>query len=315
MAHGDVAANVTTIDIESVPNFSEGRDPTLIARLGDTLRRPGVHVLDVHSDPVYHRSVFTVVGPPAPLTDALYDAVALAVREIDLRVHEGAHPRMGAADIVPFVPLDGASMQLCIDCATRLGGRIGKELGVPAYLYGRAARNADHEVVARLRRRQGEQWPRGVDPSVLGSTPDFGPARPHPAAGVVAIGARPFMIAFNIALATTDRKMAAHIANVVRTSKGGLPGVQARGFATPHHAHVSMNLYDLDATRPLDAFLEVERLATAAGHTIAYSEIVGLIPEAVLSDTPTERLRLVQPAEDCVVERRLAKARQGGGEV
>ncbi len=295
--------------IECVPNFSEGRDATVIDRIRDALSTSGVYVLDVHSDRHYNRSVYTVAGPPEPLVDAVFAAVEVAVRSIDLHQHEGAHPRMGAADVVPFVPMQTESMQSCIDCANRVGARIGSQLRVPVYLYGRAALRPEHEVVSDIRRRQGEQWPREVDPSVVASPPDFGPPRPHHTAGVTAIGARPFMIAFNVALETTDRKPAALIARRVRTSSGGLPGIQARGFSTPDHAHVSMNLYALTETRPLHAFVEVERLAADMGVRIAYSEIVGLIPEHVLQDTPTARMRLRRPAEEYVLERRLAAMR------
>lgn len=300
---------MTDREIECVPNFSEGRDATVITRLHDALSGAGVQVLDVHSDPIYHRSVLTAVGTPDALTEALFEAVAVAIRDIDLRVHKGAHPRMGAADVIPFVPMGGAPMQTCVDCAKRLALRVAEELDLPVYLYGHAAQHPDHESVATIRRLQGEQWPRGVDPTVLSSPPDFGPSRPHPTAGAVAIGARPFMIAFNVALATTDRSIAARIAQQIRASRGGLPGVQARAFTTPDHAHVSMNLHDLDATPPIRAFVEIERLAASCGLQIAHSEIVGLIPEKVLSNTPTARLRLTKPAEECVLERRLEETR------
>ncbi len=212
--------------IECVPNFSEGRRPEVIARLADAVRSvPGVRLLDVSADPDHNRTVLTFAGRGEAVGEAAYRAAAVAVAEIDLRVHTGVHPRIGAVDVVPFVPLYGASMEDCVALARTLGARVAADLGVPVYLYGEAASTPGRRTLPAIRRG----WFEGLREAIgePDRRPDMGPARVHPTAGACAVGARGVLIAFNVDLATTDVGIARAVARAVRESGGGLPAVQA----------------------------------------------------------------------------------------
>jgi len=283
--------------VECVPNFSEGRDAaTLDALRAALVAVPGVRLLDVQADASHHRSVFTFVAPPEAAVAAAFRAVAVARERIDLTRHSGEHPRMGATDVVPFVPVRDVTMDDCVALARTLGERVGRELGIPVFLYARAAARPERERLPDIRKGEfeGLRGRIGTDPAV---DPDFGPQAIHPTAGVTAVGARPFLVAYNIYLDTSDVALAKQIAKQIRTSSGGLPAVQASGFTVDGRAQVSMNLLDIDATSPATAFAAVERLAGERGVDILKSEVVGLIPERAILGAGAALLKLPDAAD------------------
>ncbi len=277
--------------VECVPNFSEGRDRATIDALRSAIAGvPGVQLLDVQTDASHHRSVFTFVAPPEAALDAALASMRVATERIDLTTHSGEHPRMGATDVVPFVPVAGVTMEECVALARRLGEQAAKELGIPVFLYARAAARPDRVLLPEVRKGEFE----GMRGRIL--DPDFGPNRVHPTAGATAIGARPFLVAFNVYLDTTDVSVAKEIAKQIRTSSGGLPGVQASGFAVDGLAQVSMNLLDIDITSPAMVFNRIKNLADKRGVAIQKSEIVGLIPERAIIGAAETALRLPDAA-------------------
>jgi glutamate formiminotransferase / formiminotetrahydrofolate cyclodeaminase len=283
--------------VECVPNFSEGRDPGTLDALRAALTSvPGVRLVDVQADASHHRSVFTFVAHPEAAVEAAFRAVAVARDRIDLTKHAGEHPRMGATDVVPFVPVRDITMDECVALARRLGERLGRELEIPVFLYARAATRPERERLPDIRKGgfEGLRDRIGKDPA---ADPDFGPKRIHPTAGATAVGARPFLVAYNIYLDSTDVALAKEIARKVRTSSGGLPAVQASGFEVDGQAQVSMNLLDIDVTSPATAFAAVQREARPRGVEIAKSEIVGLIPERAILGAGASLLRLPDPAD------------------
>ncbi len=283
--------------VECVPNFSEGRDATVIEALRAAITGvPGVHLLDVQADASHHRSVFTFVAPPAAAGEAAFRAMRVALQRIDLTRHRGEHPRMGATDVVPFVPVRDVTMDACVALARQLAERVGRELEIPVYLYARAATRPERERLPDIRKGQFEGLREriGTDPE---ADPDVGPKRIHPTAGVTAIGARPFLVAYNIYLDTSDVALAKEIAKTIRTSSGGLPAVQASGFEVGGQAQVSMNLLDIDVTPPAAAYAAVEAEAQRRGTGIRKSEIVGLIPERGIRDAGSAYLKCPDAAD------------------
>jgi len=272
--------------VECVPNFSEGRRQAVIAAIRDTAAAVrDVWVLDLHADAAHNRMVLTMAGAPESVAEAAFRCVALAASLIDVTEHRGEHPRIGATDVVPFVPLAGSSMDHCIELANRLGERVGDELGIPVYLYARAARRPDRIRLPDIRRGQFEGL-REVIVTDPDRAPDFGPAHLG-TAGATAVGARPFLVAYNVTLASSDLGLAKRIARAIRESSGGLPAVQALGMATadPNVVQVSTNLLDTIVT-PLDVVFDAIRsLAANAGVAVLESEIVGLVPVSVLAAT------------------------------
>lgn len=292
--------------VQCVPNFSEGRDPRVLAALQDAVTSVAeVMLLDIHADPWHHRSVFTVAGAPAAVAEAAFRATRTAVERIDLTEHRGEHPRIGAADVVPFAPLRGLRLRECAALARRVGARIAAELDVPVYLYGSAARHPDRARLHAIRRR-GVAELAGRIAQDRDAQPDFGPARLHPTAGATAVGARQLLVAFNVALDTDDVGLARRIARGVRSSSGGLPAVQAQGFLVDDRAQVSMNLINVDVTPPGAAFWAVLKRAEAAGVAVHHSEIVGLIPERAADGW--ERWRLREPIAAKLLEPRIREA-------
>ncbi|HEX9580681.1 MAG TPA: glutamate formimidoyltransferase [Gemmatimonadales bacterium] len=294
--------------VECIPNFSEGRDDHVLGVLRDTVASvPGVRLLNVQSDPAHNRSVFTFIGAPAAVSEAAFRAVRAAAERIDLTHHRGEHPRMGATDVVPFVPVEDVTMEACVALARVLGERVGKELGIPVFLYARAATRPDRESLPKIRKGEfeGLREKVGTDPD---RTPDFGPSRIHPTAGCTAIGARPFLVAYNIYLDTPDVTVAEAIAKEIRTSSGGLPAVQARGFEVGGRAQVSMNLLDIDVTSPATVFATVSQKADARGVNLWKSEIVGLIPERAILGAGAQYLKLDGPVDASLLEPRIRQA-------
>jgi len=290
--------------VECVPNFSEGRDPRTIEALRDALTAvPGVRLLDVQTDVSHNRSVFTFVAPPAAALEAAFAALRVATQRIDLTKHKGEHPRMGATDVVPFVPVAGITMDECVALARTLGERVGKELQIPVFLYARAATRPERVLLPDVRKGEFE----GMQGRVL--EPDFGPTRVHPTAGATAIGARPFLVAYNVYLDTKDVAIAKEIAKQIRTSSGGLPAVQASGFAVNGLAQVSMNLLDIDITPPAMVFAAIKGLAEKRGLNVIKSEIVGLIPERAIFGAAGAALQLPDAA-DHLLEAKFREAQE-----
>ena len=299
--------------VECVPNFSEGRRPEVIAAIRDAIAAvEGTVILDVSSDPSHNRTVVTFVAPVTSAADAAFAGIAKARELIDLNHHTGEHPRIGATDVCPFIPLEGTSMEDCIVLARTLGARVGKELGIPVFLYERAASRPDRTNLADIRRGEFElaKSELGTNPNRV---PDFGPNAIHATAGATVIGARPFLVAFNVYLGGKENlHVAKSVAKAVRGSSGGLKGVKGLGMEVDGQAQVSMNLVDLDAT-PLHRAYEMVRMeAEALGVTPTWSEIVGLVPERALFEAAARHLRWRTYTPELVLERQVRKAAAGG---
>jgi glutamate formiminotransferase / 5-formyltetrahydrofolate cyclo-ligase len=296
--------------VESVPNVSEGRRLDVVERLVDALVSvPGVFLLDRTSDPSHNRSVFTVAGEDDAVSAGLERLVAQAIQDIDMEAHAGEHPRIGAVDVIPFVPLGDTTLDACVELARTFGARIASRFGLPVYLYAEAATRADRVKLADVRR--GQYQGLKVEIGHNGRQPDFGPAKTHPRAGALAVGARPFLIAWNINLDSDDVELAKRIARRVRESGGGLPRLQANGFRVeeperghPVRAQVSMNLLDFRTTPLWGAWEAVEELAAEDGVGLAESELIGLAPLAALLDVADH----ADAPADAPVEDRLAAA-------
>ncbi len=293
--------------VECIPNFSEGRDSDkmeLIARTITTV--PRVAVLDLTMDPDHNRSVITFAGEPEAVVEASIRATAAAIELIDLNAHTGEHPRLGALDVLPFVPIKGVTMDECVVIARNAGERIANELDIPVYLYERAAMRRDRVDLANIRRGEFEALRDSIasDPD---RKPDFGLRRVHPTAGAMAVGARLPLVAFNINLTTDDIAVARRIAKAVRGSDGGLVYVKALGMELKSRgqAQVSMNLVNFEETPVFRVFEMVKREAERYGVAIAGSEIVGLIPQAALNACSEFYVQLENFSNDLILERRL----------
>jgi glutamate formiminotransferase / formiminotetrahydrofolate cyclodeaminase len=295
--------------VECVPNFSEGRNQATVQALINAVTSvTGVHLLDHTMDPDHHRSVLTIAGDPEAVVDATFRAIRVATDLIDLQKHTGAHPRVGATDVVPFIPIRGTTMQDCVQLAKRLGQRVGQELDIPVFLYERAALHSDHAPLEAVRRGglEGLAFRMESDPDW---TPDFGPSHLHKSAGAVVIGARPPLIAFNVNLHSTNLELARSIAKTIRQSNGGISHLKAIGveLASRRMVQVAMNLIDYEVTPLHVVFGAVQTQAALHGVTIAGSEIVGLVPQAALVETAMEALRLdFDPAQ--VLETKIEAA-------
>jgi len=292
--------------VESVPNFSEGRRPEVIASIMEEVRRAGTaRILDLSSDADHNRSVLTLAGEPGAVRAAIEALVAACVRTIDLRSHQGHHPRMGAIDVVPLVPISGVTMQECVGLARDIGATIARSHDLPVFLYEEAASAPHRRDLAAVRKGEFEGFAAKIADPLW--TPDFGPARVHPTAGCVAVGAREFLIAFNINLTTPDLEVANRVARAIRHSSGGLRFVKAMGVMLEgrHVAQVSINMTDFRRT-PLHRVFEMVRSEAARfGAGIAGSEIVGLVPQEALLGVAGFYLRLENFDPDRVFERRL----------
>jgi glutamate formiminotransferase len=289
------------LPLESVPNFSEGRKQATIDAIASALGRRA-RVLDVHADPDHNRSVFTAVADEHELVAALLEAIASARERIDLRLHEGAHPRVGAADVVPIVPLVPEQMRRARETARRLAERAGAELGLPVFLYGELAPGRGP---AFFRRGGVEALQRRLDEGELQA--DFGPQRLDPAAGAVLVGARRPLIAFNVNLETRDLEVARAIARAVRERDGGFPGVRALGLELPRagRVQVSMNVEDYEASALHEIVARVEEEAIARGVAVAGSELVGLMPAGAAVAAAGALLRIEGFDASRVLELRL----------
>jgi glutamate formiminotransferase len=291
--------------VESVPNVSEGRRLDVVERLAIAISSvPGVHLLDRTSDASHNRSVFTIAGPAAAVSDALEQLVSAAIRDIDMDEHSGEHPRIGAVDVIPFVPLGETTLDEAIELARAFAARIAARYDLPVYLYAAAALRGDRVKLADVRRGQYEGLKLEIGQN--GRQPDLGPSRMHPSAGAVAVGARPFLIAYNINLASADVDFAKRIARRIRESGGGLPKLQANGFFIEelHKAQVSMNVLDFRVTPLWRVWETVRAEAAEDGVELHESELIGLAPVAAFLDVADH----VGAPPEAPVEERLAAA-------
>lgn len=300
--------------IECVPNFSEGRRAEVLDEIVQAIGQiDGVTLLDHSRDETHNRSVVTFAGAAESVVRAATAAVGRAIQLIDMEKHQGAHPRIGAVDVIPFVPLGGTRIEECVDLARRFGEQIAKLFDLPVYLYGEAALRPDRRRLADVRRGQyeGLKAEIGVNPE---REPDFGPPHLHPRGGAVAVGARKPLIAFNVNLVSDDLALAKRIAHAIRESSGGLPAVQAMGVllenpGEPRRAQVSMNLVDWEKTGIGKVVGEIRQIARAAGTDVHHCELIGLAPTGALLEAAADALGLRDFSPDQALELRLAKDR------
>lgn len=296
--------------IESIPNVSEGRRPEIVERLAHAVRStPGARLLDHSSDPSHNRSVFTLAGDGPAVAAAVVALFEVAVASIDLRTHRGEHPRLGAVDVVPFVPIEDATMADCIALARQVGATVSDRYGIPVFLYEEAAVHPERRHLEDIRRGGFEGLSARM--ATPAWAPDFGPPAPHPSAGATVIGARAPLIAYNINLNSDRLDVAKKIAAAVRQSGGGLKYVKAAGFRLDHRGlvQVSMNLTNYLETPIIRAFDAVKREADKYGVSILESEIIGLVPAAALSSSAESDLQLARFGPDQILENRLRDAR------
>jgi len=295
--------------IESVPNISEGRRPEVLEAAAGAMRLvPGLRVLDVQSDKDHNRSVLTVVGDERALRDGLLALFEVATSRIDLRGHQGEHPRVGAVDVVPFIPIEGATMKDCVALAREVGQAVAERFQIPVFLYEEAASAPHRRNLEDVRRGQFEGLAERMRDPLW--KPDFGPAEPHASAGAVAVGARMPLIAYNINLGTPDVEIARRIAKAIRQSSGGYRFVKAMGVMLEERgvAQVSINMTDYKKTPLFRVFETVRSEAARYGVSVIGSEIVGLVPSEALIDAADHFLRLedFDPAQ--ILERKIREA-------
>jgi glutamate formiminotransferase len=296
--------------VECVPNFSEGRAPRVVESLVEAVESvAGALVLGTHIDPDHNRSVVTFVAPPEVIVEAAVRVVARAAELIDLSLHAGQHPRMGACDVLPFVPVRGVTVEECVALAHEAGQRIWGELNIPVYFYESAALRPERRNLADVR-RGGFELLREQIATLPGRAPDVGEPRVHPTAGACIVGVRPLLIAYNVTLKTGDLSIAKRVARAVRERDGGLPHLKALGFELESRAvvQVSMNLTSYERTNLHHAFEAVSREAEKLGVEVLASEVVGLVPRDALYAAAAHLLKLENYTPDVVLENRIAAA-------
>lgn len=299
--------------IQCVPNFSEGRRPEVIEQIISSITSvEGVSLLDVKPDSDHNRVVVTFVGDLDSVAEAAFRGTEAASKLIDMENHKGEHPRLGATDVVPFVPLTGATMEDCIHLAEKVGERVARELDIPVYLYERAARRPERRNLADVRRGEyeGIKAEMGVNPD---RNPDFGAPKMHATAGATVVGARPPLVAFNVNLASDNVKIAKAIAKTVRESSGGLPAVKGLGMMleATNQAQISMNMVDFNITGLHTVFQAIKQEAEKHGVAVANSEIIGLLPAKALIDVAVHCLSLKDFSPEQVLELKLAAKNEG----
>jgi len=295
--------------VECVPNFSEGRKPETVHAIAEAiLAVETACVLDKHVDPDHNRSVITFVASPEHVVDAAVQAVKRASELIDMRMHKGEHPRLGATDVLPFVPIHGVTMNDCVRLAHAAGKRIAHELSIPVYYYERAALRPDRVNLEDVRRGALELLREQISTNPE-RVPDEGSAVVHDTAGAIAVGARPFLIAFNVVLRSADITIARRIARTIRARGGGLPFVKALGFrlATKNLVQVSLNLVNYEVTGMETAYNAIKGEADALGVEIDSAEIVGLVPQAALNREAEYSRKLQEFSESKILENQIAK--------
>lgn len=295
--------------VECVPNFSEGRRPEIIEAIVSQINAiPGVFLLDKEMDADHNRAVVTIVGEPLAVKEAAFQMIKKAAELIDLNQHRGEHPRMGATDVVPFIPLENLSTEECVHLARELGKRVGAELQIPVFLYEDAASRPGRKNLAQVRKGQfeGLREEIGINPE---RTPDYGPNQIHPTAGATAIGARFFLIAYNVNLDSQDLALAKRIAKEIRESGGGFPCVKAMGFdlAERHLVQISMNMVNYTVTSLATVYKAIQQKAEAAGVKIVESEIVGLTPGDALVEAGIDLLKIRDFNSQQIIEHKVAQ--------
>jgi len=293
--------------VECVPNFSEGRRREVVDAIAGAIAAvPRVRLLDREMDANHNRCVITFVGDRASVADGALAGARKAVELIDMNAHHGEHPRIGALDVCPFVPVVGVTMDDCVAIARTVGKRMADELGIPVYLYEAAATRPDRKDLPNVRKGEYEGLKAEIETNP-DRRPDFGPARMHPTAGASVVGARPILIAWNVNLETKDVRVAKRIAKAIRESDGGLPAVRAKGFdlADRGLVQVSMNMIDYHTTSLLRVYEEIRRLADAEGVAIAESEVVGLVPLEPLIEAAAAHFKLANFQRSQILETRL----------
>lgn len=291
--------------VECVPNISEGRNQDIINQVVEKLKKTGVKVLDVSSDSDHNRTVITFVGDKKSVVVGAFAVAESAVNLIDLRHHKGTHPRMGAVDVIPFIPISGATMDDCIELSKILGKRIGEELKVPVYLYAESATKEERKSLPAIRKGEFEGFFEKIkDPNWF---PDFGPVEVHPTAGVVAVGAREFLIAYNIYLNTKDATIAEKIAKSIRESSGGLRFIQAKGMFIEERGctQVSMNILNYKKAPLYRVFEIVKMEAERYGVEVLQSELVGLMPVRAVLESLAFYLRFPKLTSESIIETRI----------
>ncbi|HJX91488.1 MAG TPA: glutamate formimidoyltransferase [Pyrinomonadaceae bacterium] len=295
--------------VECVPNFSEGRNRETVSRIADAIAAVDTScILDTHIDPDHNRSVITFVASPERVVAAAFNAVAKASELIDMRLHSGEHPRLGATDVLPFVPIKGVSLDDCAALAHEAGQRIANELSIPVYFYERAAKRIERVNLEDVRRGALELLREQIT-THPDRAPDVGPLLVHEKAGAIAVGARPFLIAFNVVLGGTDISVARQIARAIRARNGGLPFLKALGFQlhTRSRVQVSMNLVNYEVTGMTEAYCAVQREAKKLSVEIASAEIVGLVPRNALDRRAEYFSKLENFSESKILETQIEK--------
>lgn len=293
--------------VECVPNFSEGRRQKVIQQIFTPVKKfKKVRLLDIESDPDHNRCLGTLVGEPEEVFKSVWEMIKVATKLIDMEKHQGEHPRIGATDVVPFIPVSGVSMEECVKLARRLGKKVGEELKIPVYLYEAAATRPNRINLADVRKGEYEGLKSEIQTNPE-RIPDFGPAKMHPTAGAMVVGARNFLIAFNVNLDTKDVQIAKDIAKQVREKDGGFPQVKALGFEIKDkgYVQVSMNLCDFEKTNMDVVFRKIKEEAEKRGVKVLNSEIYGMIPKAALKGINPGELQLVNFKENQILENRI----------
>jgi len=293
--------------VECVPNFSEGRRKEVVDAIANAIVSvPGVRLLDTEMDPNHNRSVITFIGDRSAVAEGAFQGAKAAVARIDMNTHRGEHPRVGALDVLPFVPILGVTMEDCVVLARSVGKRIAEELQIPVYLYEEAATRPDRRALPDVRRGEyvGLKVAIETDPD---RKPDFGPSKLHPTAGACIVGARPVLIAWNVNLGTRDVRVAKRIAKAIRESDGGLPAVRAKGFELADRGlvQVSMNMTDYRKTSLVQVYEAILALAAKEGVEVVESEIIGLVPLDAILAGATQYFKLARFHREQILETRL----------
>ncbi|MEK7497501.1 MAG: glutamate formimidoyltransferase [Patescibacteria group bacterium] len=291
--------------VECVPNFSEGRNLAKIKKIADSAKKiKGVKVLDTEWDKSHNRSLVTIVGSPDAVLKASFEMIKTATRLIDMRKHKGEHPRIGATDVVPFIPVSGITTKECVVLSNKLAKMVSTKLKIPVYMYEASAKKKNRVNLADVRRGEYEGLKIEIETNKE-RKPDYGPSKMHPTAGAVVIGARKYLIAYNVNLDTKNIDVAKKIASKIREKDGGLPGVKALGFEVNGFAQISMNLVDFDKTNIEKAYFEIEKLTKKYKVRIKSSEIYGMIPMDALVLSVKNMLKAKDFTGDQVLEKRL----------
>lgn len=297
--------------IETVPNFSEGRNPEVLEALAESFRVPGLELLDYSGDTDHNRSVYTAAGTAVGIEEGLLRAIACAKAHIDLRKHQGEHPRVGAADVVPLIPIENVTVEECVALARKIGARIWNELGIPVYLYEYACTREHCRNLAQVRTGGFEGLAEKMQDPLW--VPDFGTCAPHPSAGAVVLGVRKPLIAYNFLLDTQEIAVARAISHVIRERDGGLPCVKALGMMIEGRgAQVSVNLTDYQVTGLYEVYMAVCQEAEKHGARVLSSELIGLVPSAALADAGAKFLQMEHYYPERVLENRIKMIKEKG---